>query len=301
MTFRAGGFALIAAVATAVGCSSDIEIGQDHLNSSPAGGMAGAGIVGGSGGSDAGTAGTAGGDCQVTECQGMKFACGNCLDDDADGAVDSDDIHCTGPCDDDESSYAIDIHAGNATPCKLDCFFDSDLGSGNDGCNWSHTCDPLSVPPEYQPSGDARCAYDENANIPGMSMSCDDARNDQDAMCDSTCGPLIPNGCDCFGCCELPVASGRHVWLGSENPSGTKCTEETLTDPSVCHPCTPVPSCMNTCEACEICVGRTTTGANCGSGEPPMCPTGMAACSDDGPRCGLGYYCITGCCVPEPR
>jgi hypothetical protein len=306
MTPRLGGLALVVAVVSTLACSSDIEIGQDRLNAAPAGGsagMAGAAAFGGSGGSGmtGGSAGSGGGDCQVTLCQGKGFACGNCLDDDGDGSVDSDDLHCTGPCDHDESSFAIDIRDGNTPPCKLDCFFDSDVGSGNDGCNWSHRCDPLSVAPDYPPSADASCAYDENAPIPGMSASCADVRTEQDPMCAATCGPLVPNGCDCFGCCELPAASGRFVWLGSENSSGSGCTEETLDDPTVCHPCTQVPSCVNPCDACEICVGRTDPDPSCGSGVPPTCPTGMAACSDDGPRCSPGSYCITGCCVPEPR
>jgi hypothetical protein len=300
MTFRGGGIALVLAVASASGCSSDIEIGRDQLTSSSragAGAMAG---LAGSGGS-AGAGGSGGGDCIVTLCQGKRFACGNCADDDGDGSIDSDDLYCTGPCDDDESSFAIDIREGTGPACKVDCFFDGDVGSGNDGCNWSHRCDPESREPNYPPSGDAACAYDETAPIPGMSASCEDVRTAQDPMCAATCGPLVPNGCDCFGCCELPASSGRFVWLGSENPDGTGCTEETLDDQTVCRPCTQVPSCVNPCDVCEVCVGRTAPDPSCGSGSTPTCPTGMTTCSDEGPRCGPGHYCITGCCVPEPR
>jgi hypothetical protein len=291
------GFVFLSASA----CSSDIEIGQNSLTSSP---MAGAGS-GGTGGSaglggSAGSSGSGGGECVVTLCQGKSFLCGNCRDDDEDGAIDSDDLHCTGPCDDDESSFAIGVRNGTGPACKLDCFFDSDVGSGNDGCAWSHSCDPLSVSPDYPPSADDKCAYDESALIPGMSLSCEDARASQDPMCAGTCGPLVPNGCDCFGCCELPAASGHHVWLGSESPDGAGCTEETVDDPSVCRPCTPVPSCVNPCDACEICVGRTAPDPSCSDGAA-LCPTGMSSCSDEGPRCSPGSYCITGCCVPEPR
>jgi hypothetical protein len=302
MTLRTGGIALVA-ILVSVGCSSDIELGRDLGSAMSKGGSAGSAGAGGSGvGGTSGTSGTGGGECQVTLCQGKGYACGNCLDDDEDGAVDSDDIYCTGPCDNSESSFAIDIRGGAGPVCKQDCFFDSDVGSGNDGCNWSHTCDPVAVAPDYPPSGDSACAYDENAPIPGMAASCADVRSAQEPMCADTCGPLVPNGCDCFGCCELPAASGRFVWLGSESAGSSGCTEEGLDDPSVCHPCTQVPSCVNPCDPCEICVGRTAPDPSCMSGGVPTCPTGMATCGvEDGPRCSSGAYCITGCCVPEPR
>jgi hypothetical protein len=229
------------------------------------------------------------------------YECGNCADDDLDGTTDSDDVHCTGPCDNSEASFAIDIREGNSPPCKRDCFFDGDVGSGNDGCNYSDRCDPESAPPDYPPSGDPACAYDDDAPIPGMTLSCDDARAAQDPMCGDVCGPLVPNGCDCFGCCELPAGSNEFVWLGSEADGAGSCTMDTLGDQLACRPCTPVPSCFNRCDPCEICVGRTAPDPSCAGGEP-TCPTGMGSCgSDDGPRCNTGFYCITGCCVPEPE
>jgi hypothetical protein len=308
MTLRAGGVTLLLVLVGSLGCSSNIDICRDRESATArggSGGMAGSSAVGGSSGTSlggtAGVSGTGGAECHVTFCQGKVYECGNCIDDDGDGAIDSDDVYCSGPCDASESSYAIGIREGNGPACKLDCFFDSDVGSGNDGCNWSHRCDPLSLAPDYPPSGDAACSYDENASIPGMAASCEDLRGAQDPMCETTCGPLVPNGCDCFGCCELPAGSGRYVWLGSEEENGAGCTDETLDDPALCRPCTQVPSCTNTCEPCEICVGRTTPDASCG-GTEPACPTGMAACNvEDGPRCSSGEYCITGCCVPEPK
>lgn len=301
MTLRSGGLGVLLCVVGWLGCSSDIEIGQNRDLATSQGGASGMTGSGGtvSGGS-AGTAG-AGGDCTPTKCEGVEYACGNCDDDDGDGDIDSDDIHCTGPCDDNETSFAIDIFAGNGPACKLDCFFDGDVGSGNDGCNWSHTCDPYSIAPDYPPSGDSRCEYDESAPIPGMDASCAEVFDEQDPMCGSSCGPLVPNGCDCFGCCELPARSGSFVWLGSTAPNSPGCTLETLDDPTLCRPCTPVDSCKNDCEPCEICVGRTAPDASCTGGEP-ACPTGMDSCGvEGGPRCGPGTYCITGCCVPEPE
>src|ERR1051326_4388744 len=36
-----------------------------------------------------------------------------------------------------------------------------------------------------------------------------------------------------------------------------------LRDPTKCHPCTQVTACLNTCDACELCIGRTTLPAGC--------------------------------------
>jgi hypothetical protein len=293
MMLRAGGLALFVSFVGSFGCSSDIDIGQNLGEATPAGGSGGTAGDGGSG--DAGT-----GACQVTFCQGRVFECGNCADDDLDGTTDSDDVHCTGPCDHSEASFAIDIREGMSPPCRRDCFFDGDVGSGNDGCNYSDRCDPESAPPDYPPSGDPACAYDNEAPIPGMSLSCADARASQDPLCDETCGPLIPNGCDCFGCCELPAGSNEYVWLGSESAGAGTCTMDTLGNRTACRSCTPVPSCFNRCDPCEICVGRTAPDPSCGSGGAPSCSTGVASCGVEGERCGVGFYCITGCCVPEP-
>jgi hypothetical protein len=296
MMLRAGGVALIVSFVGSFGCSSDIDIGQNVGEARPAGsgsgGTAGNGGMGGSG-----VSGTGG--CEVTSCQGRVYECGNCVDDDVDGTTDSDDVHCTGPCDHSEASFAIDIREGMSPPCKRDCFFDGDVGSGNDGCNYSDRCDSESAPPDYPPSGDAACAYDDEAPIPGMSLTCAEARVAQDPMCGEVCGPLVPNGCDCFGCCELPAGSNEWVSLGSESAGAGTCTMDTLGVRAACRPCTPVQSCLNQCDPCDICVGRTAPDPSCAGGVP-TCPTGMAACGVDGERCGAGFYCITGCCVPEP-
>lgn len=297
-----GAFAVTLFAAGWLGCSSDVPIGSNlHSGLEPGAGASGAGSnSGGSGGSAAGGAapngGSAGTTCEPALCQGRVYACGNCIDDDGDGTLDSDDVHCTGPCDDSETSFSVDIPGGNAAPCRHDCFFDGDTGAGNDACAWSHRCDPLAVAPDYPPSGDVMCSYDEDAPIPGMTAGCSDLRDEQDPMCAAACGPLVPNGCDCFGCCELPAASGRYVWLGSGDGS---CTLETLDDSDACRPCTPVEACLNPCDGCELCVGRTTLDETCGAGGAPVCPTGMASCGP-GIRCPETSYCITGCCVPEP-
>ena len=298
MTLRSGGLGVLLSVVGWLGCSSDIEIGQNRDLATVQGGSGG---MSGSAGATTGGSSGAGGGCQPAKCGIEQYACGNCIDDDGDGDIDSDDIHCTGPCDDNETSFAIDIFVGMGPACKVDCFFDGDVGSGNDDCNWSHTCDRESYAPDYPPSGDSRCEYDPDATIPGMDATCADVFETQSQDCTDLCGPYVPNGCDCFGCCELPAGSGLHVWLGSTAPNSPGCTMDTLDDLTLCRPCTQVPGCRNECEPCEVCVGRTTPDPSC-TGEPPPCPTGMDSCRvEDGPRCGPGTYCITGCCVPEPK
>jgi hypothetical protein len=235
--------------------------------------------------------------CSVTTCQGKVYQCGDCLDNDSDCAIDSADTECLGPCDNTENSLYGGIPGQNNAPCKMDCYFDADTGAGNDDCYWSHKCDPYEVSPAYPPEG-SQCSYSANANIPGYPGTCASADMTQSAQCLSYCGPLTPNGCDCFGCCAIPGAPTT-VWLGSENPAGTgSCNLGTLNDPTKCKPCTQVPACLNTCLTCEICVGKPTLPPGCFS---QTCPPGVAACGlPMQPACPAGFTCITGCCQTYP-
>jgi hypothetical protein len=209
-------------------------------------------------------------------------------------------------------------------PCKLDCFWDNGNGSGNDDCYWDHMCDPLEVAPDYHPEG-IDCAYDNSIQVTNT-LTCDGAFNGQSQTCYDYCGPLVPNGCDCFGCCtfpELTLPSGQGVWLGSmdDKKEGT-CTIDDVSDPSKCQPCTIVPGCGNPCETCEICIGKPELPPECGgpgaggagqggfnpgsggSGGAPtqICPTGFQPCGLPGQsNCPVNEYCITGCCVPVPN
>jgi hypothetical protein len=86
----------------------------------------------------------------------------------------------------------------------------------------------------------------------------------QPMMCHDVCGPLTPNGCDCFGCCEITPGSGDYVFVGSNpDPGHPSCSRASLTDPASCRPCTPVADCLNTCEHCELCFGRDMLPADC--------------------------------------
>ncbi len=235
--------------------------------------------------------------CTVSTCQGKVYACGDCIDNDGDCKIDSADEQCLGPCDNTEDSFYGGIPGQNNSPCKSDCYFDQDTGSGNDDCYWSHKCDPLEVGPDYPPEG-SQCSYNPNASIPGYGGSCTDAFNTQSQVCTSYCGPLTPNGCDCFGCCVIPGAPTT-VWLGSENPAGTgSCNINTVNDPSMCKPCTQVAACINTCEICEVCIGKPDLPPQCTQQE---CDPGVQLCGQVGQApCAFGYTCITGCCILNP-
>lgn len=293
MAFRSSAVArvvvgLLAAATACVACSDRVEVGYDSSRGGSSGSGGGTPSEGGGGGSS---------QCVPAECQGKTYRCGNCLDDDADGQIDALDPDCLGPCDDTEDSYFLGIPGQNSSGCRQDCHFDRDSGAGNDGCDWTFACDALSIAPNYPPSADASCNYDPQTAIQGK--TCADLASGQGATCLDYCLPLVPNGCDCFGCCELPARSGHTVWIGSTAEGAGSCTRATLSDPAACRPCTQVRSCLNICGACEVCAGETAPPASCGTTQA-TCPTGQSACGP-GASCPAGKFCITGCCVDVPR
>jgi hypothetical protein len=272
-------------------CGQTVPVGVDDALAST-GGSAGSGgslaLAGqvAAGGDGVGAGGDAG--CTPTLCRGQKYQCGDCVDNDQDGGIDALDTACLGPCDDDETGLSTGLLNASAA-CRQDCYFDGDSGSGNDKCEWSHQCDKLSVAPDYPPSGEPRCAYDAQAN----GAECE-ALAQQSTACLDNCLPLVPNGCDCFGCCEVPGRSGQYHFLGAGR-GAESCQLDQLDDPQTCPPCTPVPSCFNDCKKCEVCVGQE-PDASC---QATTCDDGLRACGPGIP-CDLGFYCVTGCCVRAP-
>jgi hypothetical protein len=249
--------------------------------------------------------------CNRITCNNKMLECADCLDNDGDGLVDSMDPQCLGPCDNTEGP-ALEPGIGGDTgdQCKRDCYFDFGNGSGNDDCRWAYSCDPLE-PKE-------KCVYKQS--LVGKS-DCPDTQSQQ---CLNLCLPITPNGCDCFGCCTFPELMGKgaggkdqYVWIGrTEEPF---CTFSSVSDAAACPPCTPEPSCTNTCGRCEICIGKPTIPADCltqttdggvpgsdsgiptsdgGGDQNSRCNPGVQPCGLPADAlCPADQYCITGCCI----
>jgi hypothetical protein len=63
-----------------------------------------------------------------------------------------------------------------------------------------------------------------------------------------------------------------------------------------------VRACQNDCGPCETCVGRPEPLPSCGNASAEQCPTGYRPCGQPGNEpCQVSAYCVTGCCIPEPR
>jgi len=201
------------------------------------------------------------------------------MDDDGDGLVDLQDPECTGPCDDDEASFATGL-PGDNMDCKQDCFFDGNSGQGDDGCIWNLRCDPEN------PGANIGCEYTGNNNCDNESQA------SWDQECIDFCLPYVPPGCDCFGCCVVDTPEGEvHVFLNSDETG--ECALDNL---EACQSCTFNEMCGNPCDGeCELCFGQDELppgcdNAECKFGDP--CDT-VADCPSD-------WYCLQGCCLPPP-
>jgi hypothetical protein len=278
----------------------------------------GAGANGGGGTSGgAGQTGTAGaGGSASYGCKENPSACSDGKDNDGDGLIDAADPECSGPCDNDEGTFATGIPGDNVDACKQDCFFDGNSGMGDDGCEWNLKCDPAN------PGAHAAKACEYNPNY----HNCPATQSDQ---CKKSCQKLTPNGCDCFGCCNV-VVNGQpaNVLLV---PS---CKASLFGDPNACPRCTQQASCANPCDKCEVCIGHPMPDPSCnlpppgtpvppgggggsggsgaggtsgtggapgtgGSGPPPNnpCAPGVVYCGNNPSSCPNGTFCLTGCCL----
>jgi hypothetical protein len=232
--------------------------------------------------------------CTPVSCYATQWysACGNCEDDDGDGLVDGADPGCWGPCDDSEIVWGGYFVGQPPDPCVVaDCYFDNNWGHGNDECYWALACDPLA------PNG---CEHEPTYDPPGPGGPCAELDAQQSQWCLDTCAPVTPNGCDCFGCCEIALPNGEAVtvFLGSydDDAFGFTCGAESVDDPTLCHPCTQVQSCKNPCEPCELCFGTLELDAAC---PEQACPSGAQPCGLPGqPGCPIDHACVTGCCLP---
>jgi len=212
------------------------------------------------------------------DCGGAIYACGNGMDDDGDGHIDLMDPECTGPCDDDESSFQTGL-PGDNMDCKQDCFFDGNSGQGDDGCIWNLKCDPAN------PGANIGCEYTGGNN-------CGNGSPNQSEDCIMFCEQYVPPGCDCFGCCTVEGPDGPvDIFLNS----GPDCSFDNL---DACESCTSqIEECGNPCvpEECEICFGETEPPEGCGEN----------TCTSDLPctqtsDCPTDYFCYLDCCYPPP-
>lgn len=217
--------------------------------------------------------------CQPATCMGQQLTCGNCIDDDADGLTDAQDPECLGACDDTEDRLNFGYVGEGSGNCLIDCYYDRDSGQGNDGCRWDRQC--------WDTQGaDPSCPFDP------LRVGSNQCPFNQNAVCQSACFDLRPNGCDSLGCCEFPGFGG--IFVGSHDAAGTPtCTLQNLADPNACWRCQQQPNDTNLCESCEVCVGRPLPGS-CSQQD---CPAGRQLCGQPGQAsCLPGEWCVTGCC-----
>lgn len=215
------------------------------------------------------------------DCGGTIYACGDTMDNDGDGFIDLFDPECTGPCDDDESSFQTGI-PGDNMDCKQDCFFDGNSGQGDDHCIWDLRCDPAN------PGAEIGCAYTGGNN-------CANQPPNQEQDCIDFCSPFVPPGCDCFGCCTVQTPDGPvDIFLNSD----PDCSLDNL---DACQSCTSqIDDCGTPCvpEECQICFGETEPPEGCGG---VSCPSGGDPCDPDQPSdCPADYFCYLNCCYPPP-
>jgi hypothetical protein len=224
-----------------------------------------------------------------------KPQCSNCIDDDGDGYIDSFDLECTGPSDNDESSFKTGIPGDNIDSIKQDCFFDGNSGAGNDGCD-IHVCCLLGA------ATVAECPIGANQYNPA---NCPPPIGNKplSQQCIDTCGALTPPGCDCFGCCRLcnPANPSECYDVATNPATSPECTADVLSDPTKCLRCTQVPSCgASECggDTCILCPGQTPDDLPTSCNGMTECPEGQTSCAN-GEACPASTYCDQSsmCCV----
>jgi len=264
----------------------------------------------GSSGDDGGTVN--GGDGSTTFIDAPPFdgtctpggpQCSNCIDDDHDGYIDGFDPECTGPFDNDESSFATGIPGDNKDAINQDCFFDGNSGGGDDGCN-QHVCCLLGATTK------AECQTD----LVGLVNNPTQEGNKYDvtkcfaplgsavmpAKCAMVCGPITPPGCDCFGCCTVCEPGTNTCFDIALNPIvSPNCTQDNLADPTACKRCTKTTTCGGSgCggTSCVLCPGEDPNDLPPDCNGSITCPTGETSCPT-GSGCPDQTYCSSGCCI----
>jgi hypothetical protein len=210
------------------------------------------------------------------------YACSDCLDNDADGSIDGFDPQCTAPFDAYEDSFATGVMHEVDNRSDQECFFDGDIGAGNDGCD-VHTCCLLETcPAELQAGWDPSKTRDEQCPV--------------SELCTAVCEPLAVAGCDCFGCCTMCRGADCHdVYVNMA--VAPDCTFDAIGDPSRCPACILHQDCARTCDStrCILCPGQTRADLP-PSCTDPQCGDGQQRCLFTA-ECPAGHWCSQGCCV----
>jgi hypothetical protein len=277
------------AASSSGGSAGSLALGGDTVVGGDNGTTTTGGTLNGTGGTKTGTGGstnTFGGQTQLGDT-----ACSDGKDNDGDGLIDGFDPECTGPWDNDESTFATGIPGDNKDPKWQDCFFDGNSGAGDDGCRYATGCIDGTL---KQTDPDCKLT----------------------AACVKFCAPFTPNGCDCFGCCTVQLDSGDSVDIQTVS----SCSIDKIGDAKACPTCVKSAQCGNTCGTCELCPGKTVadlpaecaTGAG-GAGPGPgeggapgtptptyTCDNGEQVCGPNLPGCPIATYCSQGCCIQQP-
>jgi hypothetical protein len=203
-------------------------------------------------------------------CDDHTCQCDDGNDDDGDDLVDGFDPECTGPYDDDETSFRTG--APNSRGKCRDCFWDDNAGGGRDDCRYAAAC----LQGEAVSSGNCSCEVS--------------------AACVDTCLDRTPNGCDCFGCCDV-THDGKVVSVLLDD----SCSLDKIDDTDACPRCIQSPDCYNPCGPCELCPGRRSSDlpARCRDAKPQVdhaCDEGQPVCDAD-TACPPDFYCQLGCCL----
>jgi hypothetical protein len=209
-------------------------------------------------------------------CGKRSCACDDGIDNDQDGLVDGLDPECTGSFDDDEATLAIGKSNKQGT-CR-DCFWDDNASSADDGCRY-----PLECLSGSAPKNNGNCS------------SCQASQ-----ACQDFCRARTPNGCDCFGCCEVTTAQGDHAFVELND----NCALDRLDDTKACPRCVQNTACANPCGRCELCIGKRASDlpADCNvkptTGQAYECDDGQAVCALSS-ECAGASYCQLGCCLVD--
>lgn len=207
----------------------------------------------------------------VARCGKGPCACDDGIDNDGDGLIDGLDPECTGALDEDELTFATGKQS-KVKSCR-DCYWDEDMGTGNDACRYASACLRGA-----SPTGNGSCS------------SCQVSQ-----QCVDTCAARTPSGCDCFGCCDITKPDGSMVTV--ELSDHCSLAPIKLNDPQACPPCKKSSQCGNPCGRCELCLGRTLKDlpADCSLTSEFRCEEGQKPCGSSG-DCTVDQYCQQGCC-----